>query len=194
MARRPPGILQKPGRLRGSTVGRSEPCMKTLFLVRHAKSSRDEVASSDRERPLAERGQHDAPEMGKRLAQRKVHPDLILSSPARRALETAQIIARKLGYKSEDIVIEDRLYPGQMDELLDMIHALDDKLKRVMLFGHNPALVELAYYLSNAITRMPTCAIADFAFKARSWSEIGATTLASVMLDYPKKSANERSL
>jgi phosphohistidine phosphatase len=130
--------------------------MKTLFLVRHAKSNRDEVLLSDRERPLAARGQHDAAETGKRLAQRKVQPDLILSSPARRALETAQIIVRKLGYKSEDIIIEDRLYPGQVDELLDVIHALNNKLERVMLFGHNPALVELANYLANTITRMPS--------------------------------------
>jgi phosphohistidine phosphatase len=168
--------------------------MKTLFLVRHAKSSRDEVVLSDRERPLAERGERDAPEMGRRLAQRQVQPDLILSSPARRALETAQIIARKLGYKSKQIVIEDRLYPGQMDELLEVIHGLDDKLKRVMLFGHNPALVELAHYLSNTITRMPTCSVAEFAFKAKSWSKIGNATLAAVMLDYPKKSSDEGSL
>ena len=161
--------------------------MKTLFLVRHAKSGWDEPALPDRDRPLAERGERDAPEMARRLARRGVDPDLILSSPAKRALATARIIAKALDYKRKDIEIDDRLYPGQVSELLSMIHALDDKLERVMLFGHNPAVAELAHHLSSAITRMPTCAVAEFSFDAQSWSEVDRATLAYVTLDYPKK-------
>ncbi|HMK86109.1 MAG TPA: histidine phosphatase family protein [Steroidobacteraceae bacterium] len=162
--------------------------MKTLFLVRHAKSSRDDPRLADRDRPLADRGALDAPRMGKRLAKRDVQPDLILSSPARRALATATIIAAKLGYKLKDIVVDERLYPGTEGELLAVIRALDDKLRRVMLFGHNPALAGLAQRLSSEIARMPTSAVAELVFDVKSWSKIGKTTLARATLDYPKKS------
>jgi hypothetical protein len=87
--------------------------MKTLFLIRHAKSSWDDTALPDKDRPLDDRGRRDAPKMGKRLAKRDVKPDLILSSPARRALTTAEVIAKKLDYKLKDIVVDDRLYAGR---------------------------------------------------------------------------------
>jgi phosphohistidine phosphatase len=161
--------------------------MKTLFLIRHAKSSWDDPALPDKDRPLDDRGKRDAPKMGKRLAKRDVNPDLILSSPAMRALTTAQIIARKLDYKLQDIVVDDRLYAGEMDDLLNVIQQLDDKLERVMLVGHNPELTELAYRLSSDITHMPTCAVAELKFDAKSWSNIGKAKLAKVALDYPKK-------
>jgi phosphohistidine phosphatase len=138
--------------------------MKTLFLVRHAKSSWDDPALPDKDRPLNDRGKRDAPKMGERLAKRDVRPDLILSSPAMRALTTAQIIAKKLDYKRKDIVVDDRLYGVEPDDLLDVIHKLGDKLERVMLFGHNPELTELAHRLSSQITHMPTCAVAEFTF------------------------------
>jgi phosphohistidine phosphatase len=162
--------------------------MKTLFLIRHAKSSRDAPAMPDKDRPLNDRGKRDAPNMGERLAKRDVKPDLILSSPAMRALTTAEIIAKKLDYKRKDIVVDDRLYAGEADGLLNVIHKLDDKLERVMLFGHNPELTELAHRLSSEIARMPTCAVAEFTFATRSWSNIGKAKLAKVALDYPKKS------
>src|SRR5438045_5342969 len=147
--------------------------MKALFLIRHAKSSWDDPALPDRDRPLADRGRRDAPKMGKRLAKRDMKPDLILSSPARRALKTAEIIAKKLDYKLKDIVVDDRLYAGAVHDLLNVIHKLGDKLERVMLFGHNPELTEFAHRLSSEITHMPTCAVAEFMFSAKSWSNIG---------------------
>jgi phosphohistidine phosphatase len=135
--------------------------MKTLFLIRHAKSSWDDTALPDKDRPLSDRGRRDAPKMGKRLAKRDVKPDLILSSPARRALKTAKIIAKKLDYKRKNIVVEDRLYSGAVHDLLNVVQKLGDKLERVMLFGHNPELTELAHRLSSEITHMPTCAVAE---------------------------------
>jgi phosphohistidine phosphatase len=119
--------------------------MKTLFLIRHAKSSWDDTALPDKDRPLDDRGRRDAPKMGKRLAKRDVKPDLILSSPARRALTTAEVIAEKLDYKLKDIVVDDRLYAGGADDLLNVIHELGGKMERVMLFGHNPEVTELAH-------------------------------------------------
>jgi phosphohistidine phosphatase len=108
----------------------------------------------DKDRPLNDRGKRDAPKMGKRLAKRDVKPDLILSSPAKRALTTAEIIAKKLDYKLKDIVVDDRLYAGAVHDLLNVIHKLGDKPKRVILFGHNPELTELAHRLSSEITHM----------------------------------------
>jgi phosphohistidine phosphatase len=162
--------------------------MKTLFLVRHAKSSWNNPGLSDKERPLNDRGKHDAPKMGKRLAKRGAKPDLVLSSPAIRALTTAEIMAKKLDYKRKDIAVDNRLYAGEADDLLNVIRKLDDKLERVMLFGHNPELTELAHRLSSEITHMPTCAVAEFTFGAKSWSSIGKVKPVKVLLDYPKKS------
>jgi phosphohistidine phosphatase len=162
--------------------------MKTLFLVRHAKSSWEDAALPDRERPLNERGKRDAPGMGKRLAKRDVKPELILSSPARRAFATAKIIAKSLDYKLKNIVVDDRLYPGAADEILNSIHRLDKQLDRVMIVGHNPALADLAHRLSSEIDRMPTCAVAEFRFDVKAWSMVDISSLATVRLEHPKKS------
>ena len=142
----------------------------------------------DKDRPLNDRGKRDAPKMGERLAKRDAKPDLILSSPARRALKTAEILAKKLDYKRKDIVVDDRLYAVKADDLLDVIRKLGDKLERVMVFGHNPELTELAHRLSSEITHMPTCAVAEFTFDAKSWSNVGKDKPAKVAFEYPKQS------
>ena len=162
--------------------------MKTLFLVRHAKSSRDDPSLPDRERPLDDRGLRDAPEMGKRLAERKVKPDLLVSSPAVRALTTAHLIADELGIARKDIEIEDRLYASSADDLLAVVHALDKKLGSVMLFGHNPEFTDFARRLSDEITDMPTCAVARFRFDTKAWEDVGEITPSKVSLDSPRKS------
>ena len=162
--------------------------MKTLFLVRHAKSSRDDPTLPDKERPLNDRGMRDAPSMGERLARQDAQPDVILSSPAVRALATAEIIAKKLDYKVKDIVVDERLYAAAPDDLLEVIHDLGDKPKRVMLFGHNPELSELAHRLSSKITDMPTCAVAEFSFDTKSWSTVGKQGPTRVTLHRPKPS------
>ena len=96
--------------------------MKTLFLVRHAKSSRDDPTLPDKDRPLNERGMRDASRVGEQLAKRGAKPDLILSSSARRALTTAEAVARKLDYRRKDIVVEGRLYAATPDDLLAIVH------------------------------------------------------------------------
>jgi phosphohistidine phosphatase len=161
--------------------------MKTLFLVRHAKSSRDDPSLPDRDRPLNDRGRQDARMMGKRLAQRRVKPDLMVSSPALRALTTAQLVAAEVGYERTDIVVDDRLYASSADALLGVIGALDNKPDRVMIFGHNPEFTDLARRLSNEIIDMPTCAVAEFRFDTEAWSNVGHVAPAKVALDYPKK-------
>jgi len=161
--------------------------MKTLFLVRHAKSSRDDPSLPDRDRSLDDRGRQDAPKMGKRLAKRDVTPDLLLSSPALRALTTAQLIAEEIGYKRKDIVVDDRLYASSADDLLAVIRALDKKLNCVMLFGHNPEFTDLAHWLSSEIIDMPTSAVAEFDFDTKAWSDVGEVKPAKVIFDYPKR-------
>jgi len=142
---------------------------------------------ADEERPLDARGERDAPKVGKRLAKAGAKPDLILSSPAKRALTTARVIAKELGYKRKKIVIDDRLYAAEADVVLDVIQRLGNEADSVMLFGHNPELTELAHRLSRKITRMPTCAVAEFTFDVNSWSRIGKVAPATATVSYPPK-------
>ena len=161
--------------------------MKTLFLVRHAKSSRDDPSLPDRDRPLDDRGKQDAPRMGNRLVKRDVKPDLLISSPALRALTTAQLIAEEVGYKRKDIVVDNRLYASSPDDLLAVIRALDKKLDRVMLVGHNPEFTDLAHRLSSEIIEMPTSAVAEFNFDTKAWSDVGEVGPVKAVLEYPRK-------
>ena len=125
--------------------------------------------------------------MGKRLSKRGVKPDLLVSSPALRALTTAQLIADEIGYQRKDILVDERLYASSPDDLLAVICALDDKVDRVMLFGHNPEFADLTHRLSSEITDMPTCAVAEFSFDAKAWADVGEVAPAKVKLDTPKK-------
>ena len=108
-----------------------------MYLLRHAKSSWDDTSLPDRERPLEPRGERDAAKMSRRWSQRHAKPDLIMSSPAARALATANVVAQGLDYKTKNIAVDDRLYAATVEALLDVIEALDDRLDRVMLVGHN---------------------------------------------------------
>jgi phosphohistidine phosphatase len=158
--------------------------MKTLFLIRHAKSSWDDPRLTDRQRPLAASGQRDARRLGKRLAKRYRRPHLMLSSPAVRALKTARLISRKLGCRH--IAVDARLYACKSSDLLRVIHQLDDRHKRVMLFGHNPELTGLARRFSDDIHHLPTCGAARFKFDASSWTAVGRATLVAVALDWKR--------
>ena len=125
--------------------------------------------------------------MGKRLAKRGVKPDLLLSSPALRALTTAQLIAEEVRYKHKDIVVDDRLYASSADDLLAVVRALDKTLNRVMLFGHNPEFTDLAHRLSSEIIDMPTSAVVEFNFDTKAWSDLGEVKPVNVVFDCPKK-------
>ena len=165
---------------------------RTLLLVRHAKSSWEEAGLPDRARPLAPRGLRDAPLMGGRLARAGVKPDLILSSPACRALSTARLIAGALGYPISRIAVDDRLYVSDVDTLLEVAGEFADTLGCVMLVGHDPEFTALAHRFSSKITRMPTCAVACFTFDAPSWSALAARSLKGVSFDYPRLHRDER--
>jgi phosphohistidine phosphatase len=161
--------------------------LKTLFLVRHAKSSWSDATLADRERPLAKRGRRAARRMGRRLAERKARPDLMISSPALRALKTARLMARKLQHPRRRIQVDDTLYAATLAAVLRRVRDLDERYARVMLFGHNPQIAQLVRHFSRRITPMPTCAVACFTFAADAWSDVGPQTLRHVEFDYPKK-------
>ncbi len=163
--------------------------MKRLYLIRHAKSSWNEPDLADIDRPLNKRGKRDAPFMGKRLKeQHKANPDLILSSPAKRALRTAKIIAKEIDYPKGKIEIKDSLYGSGVEAMLNVIQYLDDSLDEVMLFGHNPDLTSLANYLSNhEVDNIPTCGIFCVDFDIQSWQDVGKGKGIFKFFDYPKK-------
>lgn len=162
--------------------------MKRLYLIRHAKSSWEDSDLSDIERPLNTRGKRDAPFMGKHLKEMKVSPDLIVSSPAKRALKTAKIIAKEIGFPKKDIETDESIYLASVSTLLHVIQNIEGSYQQVMLFGHNPGFTELAEYLTNQqFDNIPTCGIVCMDFDIKSWKEVGEGKGMLVSFDYPKK-------
>lgn len=162
--------------------------MKTLFLVRHAKSSWKDPTLADRERPLNKRGKRDAPRMGKRLAARNVLPETLISSPAVRARKTANKIASQIGYPKDRIRVEEGMYQGGTTGMLNVIRSIDDQAPSAMVFGHNPATTDLANYLAHAnIDNVPTCGIVEMRFETESWSDVVSGGGELVDFDYPKR-------
>ena len=133
------------------------PRVKTLTLLRHAKSSWDNPDLSDHDRPLNERGERDAPEMGRRLRERGIRPSVLVTSSAKRTRHTARHVARALGFPIEFIQVEKSLYHASPATMLKVIADLDTQFHHVLLIGHNPGISELAERLSDGlVTNMPT--------------------------------------
>ena len=163
--------------------------VKTLYLCRHAKSSWKNPDLADFDRPLNNRGKRDAPEAGKRLQATGAKPQLLISSPAKRAIKTAQEVAAQLGYPKRKISTDERVYGG---DLLSVIHKIDDSHGCVALFGHNPGLTGLAEWLTGErIGNIPTSGICGIKFDLPSWSQVDNHTGKLVFFDYPKKHPQE---
>jgi phosphohistidine phosphatase len=161
--------------------------MKHLILVRHAKSSWKDSQLDDHDRPLAKRGEHDAPYMAKVFREKKMDVDLIVSSTAARALATAKEFAKKIDYKKEKILRVSEIYLAELDDLLDYVKGIDSDYTTVMLFGHNPALTWFANYLTNGtIENVPTCGLVAIDFNISSWNEISGGTGDLRFFEYPK--------
>ena len=162
--------------------------MKELIIVRHAKSSWNDPTQYDHERQLNKRGKRDAPEMGSRMARRGCRPDLMVSSSAVRAQDTATAIALKLGYNPESIVVEERIYGADVAELIHVICGSNESVTKLMLFGHNPGLTELANQLGpRQIFNMPTCGVLHLRFEIDTWSGVKDVPGGEVFYDYPKR-------
>jgi phosphohistidine phosphatase len=161
--------------------------MKTLTLVRHAKSSWKDRGLSDRERPLNKRGERDAPIMGKRMLESGIRPSLIISSPAVRAWSTAKEVARELGYPLEFLQREDGLYLASLDNLLGVVATQDAGFNHLMLFAHNPGLTDFANYLSPGLTsNLPTASVVSVNIAADEWMLYDRPKTELVVYDYPK--------
>jgi len=148
--------------------------MKTLYLVRHAKSSWKYPELDDFERPINRRGRESLMLMGEFLKKIKVTPDLIISSPATRAAMTARIIADTIDYPIEKILYSETIYLSDEDVLLHVIQDINDDVKEAMLIGHNPGLTDLGNYISDQrINNIPTCGIFCLELNISSWTKIG---------------------
>lgn len=161
--------------------------MKTLYLVRHAKSDWGNEALPDIDRPLNVRGYRDAHSMGERLFSQGHVPQLIVSSPAIRALSTALIFARKFGYPAERVLLDDDIYEATTEALQTVIAGLPDECASVMLFGHNPVLTMAVNSMAGqSIPNVPTTGVTCIRFEARNWKQAAASTGELIFFDYPK--------
>lgn len=166
--------------------------LKRLTLVRHAQADDQLPDRSDWERPLTKRGLRDAEEMAKRLKSQKLRPDLILSSPATRAKQTAEVFAKHLcAHAPDKLQFADELYLADPKHLLNCIHTLGGTHAHVLIVAHNPGLTEFADQLSQerCVEAMPTCAIFTAEFSLTSWTELHPATGVHVDLDYPHRVA-----
>ncbi len=167
--------------------------MKTLYLVRHAKSTWEYPSLADYDRPLNNRGLRDAPLMGQRLADKKISVDQIWSSPARRAIDTTYILAEALNYSRKEIMLHDQFYISSTDNFISEIQSCPDEVKSLLIVGHNPVICQSANLLiaddnSDAdIELMPTCSIVAIEFNICSWSQLREHEGRCLFFDYPKK-------
>lgn len=162
--------------------------MRRLILLRHAKSSWKDPLLEDFDRPLNKRGQKNAPLMGQRLAMLGERPEVILSSPAKRACETAKMIAAALSYEESAIRFEPCIYEAGVGTLLELVSCLDNAWHDVMLVGHNPGLTELVNALTESkLENIVTCGVVKLAFETVSWRDIQLHSGRLLFYDYPKK-------
>jgi phosphohistidine phosphatase len=161
--------------------------MKTLYLMRHAKSSWKDPDLEDHQRPLNKRGKRNIPVMGKRLKARSAGLDCIISSDARRALDTAKPIGEWIGVDSSAVHPEPLLYHASREDILNIVRGLEDTLQQVMLVGHNPGLHDVAnLFYSPPIPKLPTAGIVTLLFDIDSWQNIDPKRLIYSGFDFPK--------
>lgn len=147
--------------------------MKTLLLLRHAKSSWKEPGLSDFERPLNERGRRAAPLMGRFLRRQKLRPDLVLCSPAERARQTAALAVEAAGLSSK-LRFDERIYEASAERLVEVVSQVEESCEQVLLVGHNPGMEELIALLTGGREAMPTAALARVALDVEKWDKTRA--------------------
>lgn len=161
---------------------------RQLIIVRHGKSSWKYSDISDIDRHLKERGIHDAYTMAERLKERKLFPDLIISSPATRALHTALIFSRSLTHPLDKLQLNDTFYHGDDRDVLNVIQQTPENMRTLMIFGHNPTFTDLAnQFFSQETDNLPTAGIAFLKFEAGQWADIEKKKILEEWMDYPKK-------
>lgn len=162
--------------------------MKTLYLVRHAKSSWDNANLADFDRPLNKRGQKAAPFMAKLMSENNVQVDRIISSPANRALTTAETFCEVLGYPLEKIEQRIEIYEGGINQMLQIVREIPDSCSSAMLFGHNPTITSFANFISGEhLENIVTCGVVRIDLKTDFWQQTLMDSGKLVWYEYPKK-------
>jgi phosphohistidine phosphatase len=162
--------------------------MKTVILVRHAKSSWDDPSISDFERPLNDRGKKDAPEMAARLLKRQPKLDAFISSPAKRAKKTAALFAKEYGLEKEELMLVDKLYHASERDFFEVITQLPESLENIAVFSHNPGITDFVNTLASnqiRIDNVPTCGIFAVSFEG-NWQSFKDAPRNFLFFDYPK--------
>ncbi len=163
--------------------------MKTLILVRHAKSSWDDPTLPDFDRPLNERGKKEAPKMAKRLADKNINIEGFISSPAKRAKRTAELFIKEFDKDENEIILFPSLYHADVNDFYEAISLVNDKFKCIAVFSHNPGITSFANKLipKAQLDNMPTSSV--FAVKAniKNWSDFKDAKKEFWFFDYPKK-------
>lgn len=163
--------------------------MKKLTLIRHAKSDWSSGATNDFERPLNRRGNQAAPLMAGRILERDSRPDLLVSSPAQRAVETATLLAQGLELEQEQIkiIFHRDIYEASLATLIEVVRHFPDP-EHIALIGHNPGLSELGLWLCpQAPEWLPTCAVLELELAVDDWAAVAPDCATLVCYDYPKK-------
>ena len=149
--------------------------MKTILLMRHAKSSWKDKDIKDIKRPLAKRGKRNAPQMGEFIKEKELVPQVILSSPAVRAQQTAELFVKGSEFQGE-IKYIDALFMAEADEYLKQLRTLPDDIERVMVIGHNPGLESMVPLLTGQVEALPTASIAYLVAPIRRWKDLSKET------------------
>ena len=162
--------------------------MKTLYIVRHAKSSWGDLTLPDFDRPLNERGKKDAPIMAQRLLKRKIQIDQFVSSPANRAFKTCKLFCQEFNSPLERIMLVDELYHAPKDTFYNVIERADNRLKSIALFSHNPGITDFVNSLADdvCIDNMPTCAVFAISSPIQHWADFKTAVKTVLFFDYPK--------
>jgi phosphohistidine phosphatase len=161
--------------------------LKTLLLIRHAKSDWNSHASSDFERPLNDRGKKDAPVMAHRLLDKKIKIDAFITSPAKRAKKTASIFAEAYNEDKGKIIFKEELYAAPEETFSEVIKRIDDKFDSIAIFSHNPGITDFANSLTDVrIDNIPTCGIFAIRINTKNWSGFKDAAKEFWFADYPK--------
>ena len=161
--------------------------MKTVLLIRHAKSDWGDPSLSDFDRPLNGRGKRDAPLMAQRLLDKKITIDAFIASPAKRAWKTACIFAKAFGTRKDDVISRDELYGAAEDVFFDVIRSADDQHQTIAIFSHNPGITDFANQLTDTrIDNIPTSSVFAITADCDSWSAFREASKHFLFFDYPK--------
>lgn len=162
---------------------------RRVFMVRHAKSSWSQPMQKDFDRPLNDRGERDAPMMGERLKKLGIMPDLVISSTAKRAKQTAKKICDALGYNKDDIKWYEKLYHCSPDIYEEVIYEIDNDIETIFIVSHNPGITQFVNGLSAdfKIYNVPTCGIIGAEFESEHWNDFSTTGRKVILFEYPKK-------